>query len=54
MSTNRGFALAFAVVTLVVLAVVIMVNRSSKIDCNDPVTWSTESGVRACAINGGE
>lgn len=34
--------------------ITIMIMTHTKINCNDPQTWSTESGVRHCAINGGK
>lgn len=39
---------AFLVLSLVAMVFAI-VNDGP--DCNDPVTWSTEAGVRHCAIN---
>lgn len=44
---------AFALITVVVVMVVVIMNQN-EIDCNDPMVWSTESGVRHCAINGGK
>lgn len=45
---------AFALVTLVVLAVVLAVGSESGIDCNDPAVWATAQGVQHCAVTESE
>lgn len=54
MITKTHLTFAFAMITLITLVIVIMGSSTSKINCNDPHTWSTASGVRQCAVNGGE
>jgi len=53
MSTTKIQHLALAIMTLLILAGVAMVETAG-IDCHEPTTWSTETGVRHCAINGGK
>lgn len=48
---TRAHHLIFALVTLVAL---VAIATQHKIDCTDPSVWATESGVRACAVNGGK
>lgn len=41
------------IMTVLTVLVVVIMNKS-KIDCNDPATWSTKQGVQHCAIDGGK
>lgn len=52
MKEKLQLAALILITALAILATVIL--NHGKIDCNDPKVWGTESGVRYCAIGGGE
>lgn len=43
-----------AALTLITLVAVVFVMVRPGVDCDDPQVWGTETGVQACAINGGK
>lgn len=53
MSTKIKQLIALAMITATVILVTVIINQD-KINCSAPATWATESGVRHCAVNGGE
>ena len=53
--TQRDECWVLAVITLVVLGMIILHPLAfAPANCNDPHTWSTASGVQACAIKEGK
>lgn len=50
---NRTQVLIMGALTMITLTMIILMGRPS-VDCDQPETWATESGVQACAINGGK
>jgi len=53
MSITKIEHLALAIMTLITLAGMFLFEMAEP-DCHEPTTWSTETGVRHCAINGGK
>lgn len=39
---------------IMTLLTIIVIMGQTKINCNDPETWSTTPGVQHCAVNGGK